>query len=178
MVDYTSYEKIITRVTTVMMVIVAILFVVAIIGAFMFRKTEEHERRSDRIARLIVFVFCILTACGAAGFFFATAYARKYDINNQAYVTYEGEFMVAFVNASQANVFIYTPRRIRLTDLNCDLEEGTYTGRIVYSEKTRIVFEMTVYDEPDVSEKAVSERKNETLRRLPFAKSANGNCFL
>ena len=177
MVDYTSYERIITRVTTLMMVLVAILFVVAIIGAFMFRKAEEHERRSDRIGRLIVFVFCILTACGAACFFFATVYARNYDINNQAYVTYEGEFMVVS-NKSKTNVFIYTPRRIRLTDLNCDLEEGTYTGRIVYSEKTRIVFEMTVDDEPDVLEKAVSERKNETLRRLPFAKSANGNCFL
>ena len=54
MVDYTSYERIITRVTTVMMVIVAILFVVAIIGAFMFRKAEEHERRGADVTKIVI----------------------------------------------------------------------------------------------------------------------------
>ena len=177
MVDYSSYEKVISRVTTVMMVLVAVLFVVAVIGIFLFGKAEEKESRNDKIGRRVALAIFIITACASLCFFFATVYARNYDINNQAYVTYEGEFKVVF-NKSKANVFIYTPQRIQLSDLQGRLEEGLYTGRIVYSEKTRIVFEMTVYDEPDVSEKAVSERKNETLRRLPFAKSANGNCFL
>ena len=79
--------------------------------------------------------------------YLGTLYAANYDIQNRAYITYEGELEIVNIKKSdEANVFIYNGRKIRLEKYNCNFENGVYTGRVVYSEKTKIAFEIVLYE--------------------------------
>lgn len=148
--DYSRYDEIVRREANVFLVLLVMFFAVCVVGIVLsivwLRDSDNRskdERISDRIM-LIVFSIAILMPLVL---FPLTIHAKQYDIQNQAYLTYEGEFEVVRVKAG-ANVFIYNEkgRRIQLDKNSCNLEEGTYMGSVVYSQKTKIAFKLDAYE--------------------------------
>lgn len=148
--DYTRYDEIVSRHTTVFLVLLGMLFVVCAVGivlAIVWLRDSDHRSKDERISdRILLIVFSIAILMPLV-LFPLTIHAKQYDIQNQAYLTYEGEFEVVRVKAG-ANIFIYNEkgRKIQLDKNSCNLEEGTYMGSVVYSQKTRIAFELDVYE--------------------------------
>ncbi|MBR3893624.1 MAG: hypothetical protein IKJ35_00595 [Clostridia bacterium] len=144
MMDYSQYEEIINRKATVFLVIIALLFIVCAVLIWMIiREFKEPKTKDARIADRIWLVLSSVIACLSVVFFMATVYARNYDIRNQAYLTYEGK--IEIVNKkSGANVFIFNDKRKMLDAVRCDVEDGIYTGRVIYSQKTKIAFEIVL----------------------------------
>ena len=146
MADYSRYEEIIRRSSTLFLVLLTCLFILGAVGVFlMIRYSKDNETKDERITTRIILVLSIIAACMSVAFYVNTLYAANYDIQNQAYITYEGELEIVNIKKSdEANVFIYNGRKIRLEKYNCNFENGVYTGRVVYSEKTKIAFEIVL----------------------------------
>ena len=149
--DYSRYDEIVRHKTNVFLVLLAMLFVVCVVGivlAIVWLKNpidrSKDERISDRIMLIVLSIAILLPLV----MFPLTVHARQYDIQNQAYLTYEGEFEVVQVKGNSSNVFIYNEkgRKIQLTKNSCNLEEGIYMGSVVYSQKTKIAFELDGYE--------------------------------
>ena len=145
MTDFSQYEAIILKRATVFVVICVMLFIVCCVGIVLVKKwAKDSQERDDKISYRILLVICLAFAVLSAGLVVGTIHAANYDIQNQAYVVYEGEFEVVNTK-SGANVFI-TPRKIIQLEWlewgGCYVEDGFYNGKVLYSEKTRIVFEV------------------------------------
>lgn len=148
--DYTRYDEIVSRHTTVFLVLLGMLFVVCAVGivlAIVWLRNSDHRSKDERISDRIMLIVFSISILMPLVLFPLTIHAKQYDIQNQAYLTYEGEFEVVRVKAG-ANIFIYNEkgRKIQLDKNSCNLEEGTYVGSVVYSQKTRIAFELDVYE--------------------------------
>lgn len=148
--DYTRYDEIVSRHTTVFLVLLGMLFVVCAVGivlAIVWLRNSDHRSKDERISDRIMLIVFSISILMPLVLFPLTIHAKQYDIQNQAYLTYEGEFEVVRVKAG-ANIFIYNEkgRKIQLDKNSCNLEEGTYMGSVVYSQKTRIAFELDVYE--------------------------------
>ena len=148
MADYSRYEEIIRRSSTLFLVLLTCLFILGAVGVFlMIRYSKDNETKDERITTRIIFILSIIAACMSVVLYLGTLYAANYDIQNRAYITYEGELEIVNIKKSdEANVFIYNGRKIRLEKYNCNFENGVYTGRVVYSEKTKIAFEIVLYE--------------------------------
>ena len=71
-----------------------------------------------------------------------------YDIQNNAYLVWEGDFTIVKYGKSW---FCYIPDQsgIRLEVVD-SLPEGNYTGRVVYSEKSKVLLECHIDSEQTV----------------------------
>ena len=132
MKSFEAYDAILTRHcwTMVLIGLVAIAAIIAIY--FWIRKTIDNKKGLTEYAILLgvlllgVLVFEIYTIC-----------TTVHDIQNDAYVVYEG----TYETAKDAKVYIIDAdgKRKTLSDAFYSLPEGTHRGKIVYSEKTKIV---------------------------------------
>ena len=152
MADYSRYEEIIRRSSTLFLVLLTCLFILGAVGVFLSIKikySKDNGIKDKKEASRVMLVISVIGVCMSVVLYLGTLYAANYDIQNQAYMTYEGELeIVNNEKHDEANVFIYNHngRKIRLEKYNCNFEDGTYTGRVIYSEKTKIAFEIVLYE--------------------------------
>ena len=152
MADYSRYEEIIRRSSTLFLVLLTCLFILGAVGVFLSIKikySKDNGIKDKKEASRVMLVISVIGVCMSVVLYLGTLYAANYDIQNQAYMTYEGELeIVNNEKHDEANVFIYNHngRKIRLEKYNCNFENGVYTGRVVYSEKTKIAFEIVLYE--------------------------------
>lgn len=150
MADYSRYEEIIRRSSTLFLVLLTCLFILGAVGVFLSIKikySKDNGIKDKKEASRVMLVISVIGVCMSVVLYLGTLYAANYDIQNQAYITYEGELEIVNIKKfDEANVFIYSGRKIRLEKYNCNFENGVYTGRVVYSEKTKIAFEIVLYE--------------------------------
>jgi amino acid transporter len=146
MSDFSQYEAVIKRNSTVTIVVFAMLLLISCIGIFLIKKyAKDAETKDDRISDRIILVLAIACAIMSVVFIVNTAYATNYDIKNQAYIVYEGEFEIVRTK-SGANVFLAPKNMFKWLEwANPYGEDGIHSGKIVYSEKTKIVFQLEFY---------------------------------
>lgn len=66
----------------------------------------------------------------------------SYDINNEAYIAWEGDITVCRDGPSKSRWYIPNEDGIKLE--GSGLDEGKYTGKIIYGEKSKIVLDYIV----------------------------------
>lgn len=64
-----------------------------------------------------------------------------YDISNQAYVIYEGEFVVDSSIEGYITIFDGEKKTV-LVNNKTELPSGTHKGTIIYAKKTEIILEV------------------------------------
>ena len=146
MSDFSQYEAVIKRNSTVTIVLCAVLLLISCIGIFLIKKyAKDAETKDDRICNRIFLVLAIACVIMSVVFIVNTVYATNYDIKNQAYLVYEGEFEIVRTK-SGANVFLAPKNMFKWLEWsNSYVEDGIYNGKIIYSEKTKIVFQLEIY---------------------------------
>lgn len=138
MKSFEAYDAILTRHcwTMVLIGLVAIAAIVAIY--FWIRKTIGNKKECTEFAIILgvlllgVLVFETYTIC-----------TTVHDVQNDAYIVYEG----TYETGKDAKVYItdVDGKRKTLSDAFYSLPDGTHRGRIVYSEKTKIVVDYQAY---------------------------------
>ena len=148
--DYSRYDEIVRREANVFLVLLVLFFAVCVVGivlSIVWLRDSDNRSKDERISdRIMLIVFSIAVLMPLV-LFPLTIHAKQYDIQNQAYLTYEGEFEVVRKKAG-ANVFIYNEkgRKIQLDKNSCNLEGGIYIGSVVYSQKTKIAFKLDAHE--------------------------------
>ena len=138
MKSFEVYDAIVTRHCWTMVWIG--LFAIAGIVAFCFwvRKTSDNKKENTE---LIVILGVMLL--GVLIFETYTICTTVHDVQNNAYVVYEG----TYETDKDAKVYITDAngKRKTLSDAFYSLPNGTHRGRIVYSEKTKLVVDYQGY---------------------------------
>ena len=138
MKSFEVYDAIVTRHCWTMVWIG--LFAIAGIVAFCLwvRKTSDNKKENTE---LIVILGVMLL--GVLIFETYTICTTVHDVQNNAYVVYEG----TYETDKDAKVYITDAngKRKTLSDAFYSLPNGTHRGRIVYSEKTKLVVDYQGY---------------------------------
>ena len=138
MKSFDVYDAILTRHCWTMVWIG--LFAIAGIVAFCLwvRKTSDNKKENTE---LIVILGVMLL--GVLIFETYTICTTVHDVQNNAYVVYEG----TYETDKDAKVYITdaSGKRKTLSDAFYSLPNGTHRGRIVYSEKTKLVVDYQGY---------------------------------
>ena len=98
-------------------------------------KKRQHTNRRLRLRDY----FCILLIIFSLVLGSKYVFECHYDMQNKAYLVWEGNFTIV---KSGKSWFCYIPDRdgIRL-DVIDSLPEGSFTGRVVYGEKSKVLLE-------------------------------------
>ena len=138
MKSFDVYDAILTRHCWTMVWIG--LFAIAGIVAFCLwvRKTSDNKKENTELIVILgVMLFGVLI------FETYTICTTVHDVQNNAYVVYEG----TYETDKDAKVYITdaSGKRKTLSDAFYSLPNGTHRGRIVYSEKTKLVVDYQGY---------------------------------
>ena len=138
MKSFDVYDAILTRHCWTMVWIG--LFAIAGIVAFCLwvRKTSDNKKENTELIVILgVMLFGVLI------FETYTICTTVHDVQNNAYVVYEG----TYETDKDAQVYITDAngKRKMLSDAFYSLPNGTHRGRIVYSEKTKLVVDYQGY---------------------------------
>ena len=138
MKSFDVYDAILTRHCWTMVWIGLFLIVAIITVYFWIRKTSSNKKENTE---LIVILGVMLL--GVLIFETYTICTTVHDVQNNAYVVYEG----TYETDKDAKVYITDAngKRKTLSDAFYSLPNGTHRGRIVYSEKTKLVVDYQGY---------------------------------
>ncbi len=141
--DYSAYEKAITGRMTYFIIIGAVVFIVGIICIiYMCRNI-----RSEKIKFAVLLALACFAVVGSGILTGDVVYSSVYDIKNQAYCTYEGQFRVdTDVETRSGTCTLYLGDGTKLETDAYILSEGDHEGRVVYGLKTKIVLDINTKD--------------------------------
>ena len=148
--DFIAYETQLTRRVVLygaFSALLAIMFIVCLfyVAHSPYFKADSDNPRDNRETKVTKWTLYILGLGGVVGCLvlgISTAWKCTYDINNQAYIVWQGDFSVYQDGPTKSRWYLPDDNGIKLE--GDGLEEGQYTGRIVYSEKAKIVLDYTV----------------------------------
>lgn len=138
MKSFEAYDAILTRHCWTM-VLIGLVAIVAIVALYFgMRKISDSKKERTGLAVILgvlllgVLIFETYTIC-----------TTVHDVQNDAYVVYEG----MYETGKDAKVYITDAdgKRKTLSDAFYSLPDGTHRGRIVYGEKTEIVVDYQAY---------------------------------
>ena len=138
MKSFDVYDAILTRHCWTMVWIGLFLIVAIITVYFGIRKTSSNKKENTEL--IVILVVMLL---GVLIFETYTICTTVHDVQNNAYVVYEG----TYETDKDAKVYITDAngKRKTLSDAFYSLPNGTHRGRIVYSEKTKLVVDYQGY---------------------------------
>lgn len=140
--NYSVFEKILTNRVIGYGFISTIAFLVGLIGVIYSFK----NMREEKVEFYTVNFLCIGLIIGSFVFFNACASELMYDIKNQAYIVWNGEFTVD-KHQSSGDVFIYIPDENGIKLESGDWPEaGKHTGTVIYGEKSKVVLDIKIND--------------------------------
>ena len=104
--------------------------------------------KKDKIASFVVLWCFAALLFGALGW---DIQRHRMDLNEQAYVVYEGDFSCrqARVGKSNYGSKIYLPtedEEIEMVVKSKELSYGEYVGRVVYAKRTQKLLEFEIYE--------------------------------
>lgn len=156
--DFSVYEAQLTKRMLLFGISCALLAVVFIICLFFvwhssFCKSKSNCPKEIIEAKLTQWILCIFCVAGIIGCILlggSTAWKCLYDINNQAYLVWEGNISVYQDGPTKSRWYLPDEGGIKLE--GAGLDEGKYTGTVVYSVKTKIVLEYCIDNTPSNSD--------------------------
>ena len=110
-------------------------------------KDLKEKGKQDRVPAIVKIGAAVLFAVLFLSKSVTSVYETNYDINHQAYISYEGVFEVKSKKNADWLTFTHSGETLTLEWEGDDLSSGTYEGKIIYAEKTGIILEVWVYDQ-------------------------------
>lgn len=138
--DYSLFEKIIMKQACCFVIIGAILLIASLFAIYYIFK----KMRCDKPMLYTLLSLCVIVIVGDCILCGNVVYSSLYDIKNQAYIVYDGVFSIGKYVEDDWNCSLILNDE-KKTKLEIDayiLESGEYTGKVVYGEKTKIVFDI------------------------------------
>ncbi|MBP3691742.1 MAG: hypothetical protein J6I80_00695 [Clostridia bacterium] len=135
--NYSIYDKVLLKYMLTFSIIAFICLTIAIVGViFAFRYLDKEAKIVMTIllsiVLIIVFYFC-----------FGKFPKYIYDIKNDAYITYTGDFEVSDKYTKGSAVFVYIDNNTQLESYSGILP-GNYTGTVIYAERSAIAFDVKI----------------------------------
>ena len=120
-----------------------IVFVLVFIGCVILFPVIHKVFYDEKLKKNIIISCIIGLMAGILVLISIQLYQLQYDVKNDAYITYEGEFQAK----EKYNIYIYeNGKRKTLSIGQNEFTDGTHTGKIIYGEKTKIVVDYTIYN--------------------------------
>lgn len=139
MMNYDVYDKILLKYICTFSIVALVLFIITIIGVI------YAFRHIDKEARIVISILLSIFLIVVSYFCFKNFPKYIYDIKNDAYITYEGDFKVSNEYTKGSAVFIYIDNNKQLESYSGALP-GNYTGTVIYSECSAIVLDIEIAD--------------------------------
>lgn len=141
--DYSSFEKIIMKRACCFAIICSVVLIVSLLAiCYIFKRIK-----GDKPMFFALLSLCVLTTVGSCVLGGNVVYSSAHDINNQAYIVYEGVFKVERdleVVSGTCTMIFHDKEKTSLEMDAYVLDPGEYTGKIIYGEKTKIVLDVQV----------------------------------
>ena len=141
--DFSLYEKIIFKQTLSSLIIGLVVLILAVFSLIYIFK----NMRDEKLYFCLLCILCIIAIVGTIVLGGHTIYAAVYDVKNQAYVSYQGNFIFDDdIDSRNGVCSLYIPDKSGLL-LETEaylLEAGKYTGEVVYGEKTKVTLRITI----------------------------------
>ena len=131
----------------VILVILFLAFAALILSGYPKASKKENTIKDKLLCVLLCFCLFLIP------FYFLgkQIHTMNTDIKSNAYVVYEGEFTYEYVNPTRGGdvsevSFIVDGEEFTLTAEPLKLVSGTYTGKIVYAEKSMYLLDYEIYE--------------------------------
>lgn len=134
--NYSLYDKVLLKYMLTFSIIAFVFLMISIVGAIIAFRYLDKEAKIVMSIMLSIFLVVVSYFC------FRNFPKYIYDIKNNAYITYTGDFKVESKYTKGSAVFIYIYNDIQLESYS-GLPVGNYTGTVVYSERSAIALEIT-----------------------------------
>ncbi len=144
--DLALYENIIMK-RLAYFVTIGILVICLAVFAMIY--VIKKMRQQDKALFFALIILCIALIIGSIILIGKVLFESIYDVSNQAYVVWDGEFIVGTdVENRSGTCSLYLPDEngIKLETDAYELKSGKYIGQVIYGEKTKIVLEIKTED--------------------------------
>ncbi len=133
--NYSIYDKVLLKYIFAFSIIAFILFIIAIVCVVYAYRHLDKEAKI--VMSIMLSIFIIVVSC------FCFNYFPKYiyDIKNNAYITYIGNFTVSDNKYSKDSTFVNIENDIQLESYS-GIPPGNYTGTVIYAKRSAIVLEV------------------------------------
>ena len=132
--DFSVYDKILVRSVIGICTICIVVCIVSFIGViYATRKLVK----TDAVICIIGLSFAII---GIVVFSMIKIPQYVYDIKNDAYIIYTGEYSI--VSNGRSDILVYIENDSIRLESNAGLDEGQYIGTVIYSERSKIALDI------------------------------------
>ena len=140
--DYSKYDRILYQDLAVWIGVGVLIIAICCVSLVCLFKNMPKKK----YVGWILFILIVALMIGTPALIIPDATDTISDIKNQAYVKYEGEFMVVYDQQTPSRACsIVLPDGRRFNTSVYMRDEGTYRGYVIYAEKTNklICYEVT-----------------------------------
>lgn len=115
--------------------------------------TDAHHETSSKDAwetkflHYLTYVLCVGGLIGSIALSINTISKCSYDIKHQAYIIWEGDFIVCQDGPGKSRWYLPDEDGIKLE--GNDLSEGEYNGRIIYGARSKVVLDFCIEEIED-----------------------------
>lgn len=148
--DFSMYDKILIRSVIGIFIVCIVLCIISIMGIIYV------IHNLDKISVIICVILLSGVIVGIIVFSAITIPQYVYDIKNNAYITYSGEYNI--VSNGRSDILIYIENNSIRLESNAGFDEGEYAGTIVYSERSKRAFDIQGIEKNDGSNVSHSVR--------------------
>ena len=148
--DFSVYEAQLTR-RMLLYGILCLILVGACVVVILWNYHMSTGKRFNKLealeTRLTRWMIYIVGICGIVGSIVLGAritWECSYDIKNKAYTVWEGDITVRRDGPTKS--WWYIPDECGVKLEGDGLDEGKYTGKVIYGEKTKLVLDYTTED--------------------------------
>ena len=106
------------------------------------KKADNPGILETQLINCIIYILGIGGIIGSMVLGATTIWECSYDIKNEAYIVWEGDITVYRDGPSKSRWYIPDEDGIKLE--GDELDEGKYTGKITYGEKTKVVLDYSI----------------------------------
>lgn len=137
--NHSIYDKILLKYMFTFSIIAFILSIIAIICVvYTFRHLDKEAKI---VMSIMLSIFLIVVFC----FCFKNFPNYIYDIRNDAYITYTGDFTISNKYTKGSAIFVYIDNNTQLESYS-GMSPGKYTGKVIYSERSAIAFDIEIIE--------------------------------
>ena len=142
MTNYEQYEAVLKNRAILYVVFVIITLIgIGLLIYFFNSKKEFFWKNMKKIEIVCINVFAAIVVSLVSIYTIKYVCDTFYDISNQAYVIYEGEFVIDSSIEGYITIFDGEKKTV-LVNNKTELPSGTHNGTIIYAKKTEIILEV------------------------------------
>ena len=144
--SHSIYDKVLLKYIFSFSIIAFILFIIAIVCVI------YTFRHLDKEAKIVISILLSVFLIVVSYFCFKNFPKYIYDIKNNTYITYTGDFTVSNKYTKGSAVFVYIDNYTQLESYS-GISPGNYTGTVIYAKSSAIVLEVKFGENAEIGNK-------------------------